>query len=159
VLCLAGQLVAHELGAHSFSFRRQKKDLGVARAAGAAGAAGAGAGAGSSAGAGADEDAGEGEGRCSSIFLGEALRWMGAAAAASEVEAKLACPGCAARVGAIRWAGGQCSCGTWVCPAIALSKKALDFAPPFLVQQQQQAQPQQPHQQQPQQQPQQPQQE
>jgi hypothetical protein len=51
---------------------------------------------------------------------------MKAAASADPVEEKLVCYSCGTRVGALRWAGGQCSCGTWVCPAIVLYKKSVD---------------------------------
>ena len=63
---------------------------------------------------------------CTSLFLKEPLQWMKAAASADPVEEKLVCYNCGTRVGALRWAGGQCSCGTWVCPAIVLYKKSLD---------------------------------
>jgi hypothetical protein len=64
--------------------------------------------------------------RCTSLFLSEPLQWMKEAASADPVEEKLICYSCGTRVGALRWAGGQCSCGTWVCPAIVLYKKSLD---------------------------------
>ncbi len=67
---------------------------------------------------------------CTSFFLQEALKWMDDAAKGDDGGAadggKLLCYGCGARVGALRWAGSQCSCGTWVTPAVQLSKKALD---------------------------------
>ena len=62
---------------------------------------------------------------CTSIFLAEALQWM-RAASLDPVEGKLLCFGCGARVGALRWAGSQCSCGTWVCPAVQLYRSCLD---------------------------------
>ena len=73
---------------------------------------------------------GGGASPCTSLFLAEPAPWMSAVAA--ETEGKLVCPGlrsgalCGARLGTLRWAGGQCSCGSWVAPAIQLYKKALD---------------------------------
>ena len=58
-----------------------------------------------------------------------ALEWM-RAASLDPVEGKLQCFGCGARVGALRWAGSQCSCGTWVCPAVQLYRSALDEIAP-----------------------------
>jgi hypothetical protein len=63
---------------------------------------------------------------CTSYFIQEALQWM--KAASEDIEGKLVCPHgrCGQRLGMIRWAGGQCSCGTWVTPAIQLNKSAVD---------------------------------
>lgn len=60
--------------------------------------------------------------KCSSYFLEGALDWMDA----SQVEGKLHCPKCGHRVGTLKWAGGQCSCGTWVTPAIQISMGKVD---------------------------------
>jgi hypothetical protein len=30
------------------------------------------------------------------------------------------------RVGTLKWAGSQCSCGTWVTPALQVYKKVVD---------------------------------
>ena len=46
--------------------------------------------------------------------------------ASSDVEGKLCCPKCAVRVGTLKWAGSQCSCGTWVTPALQVYKKVVD---------------------------------
>jgi len=99
---------AHAVGAHGFSYHRTQK---AARAAAGGGAGGGGGGGGAG-------DA------CTSFFLTEALRWMERAAA--DVEGKLLCPRCAVRVGTLAWAGAQCSCGTWVTPALQIVKKAVD---------------------------------
>jgi hypothetical protein len=120
-------LVEHAVGRHSFSYRRTAKDIaahdGDAARAGHAPRAWGG-----------EAEGGEEEGpssssssrACTSFFLEEALQWM--KAAAEDVEGKLTCPhgSCGARLGMLRWAGGQCSCGTWVCPALQLNKSAID---------------------------------
>jgi hypothetical protein len=61
---------------------------------------------------------------CTSFFLSDALQWM--KSASEDVEGKLCCPKCSARVGTLKWPGSQCSCGTWVTPAIQINKKAVD---------------------------------
>jgi dual specificity phosphatase 12 len=43
---------------------------------------------------------------CSSFFLAEPQGWM----KSDDVEGKIVCPKCSARVGSLKWAGGQCSC-------------------------------------------------
>jgi dual specificity phosphatase 12 len=100
-------VTSHEVGSHNFTYHRTQK---AAREM-------AGGGGGASAGS-------EDRGVCTSLFLGEALKWM--ASTASDIEGKLNCPKCGVRVGSLAWAGGQCSCGTWVTPAIQVQKKALD---------------------------------
>ena len=111
------QLSTHELGVHAFAAHRAAKDA-RAGAAGAAAAAAA-----------AVMDAAS---ACTSLFLVEPVKWMAGSAGGAAAEGKLACPGgCGARVGTLSWAGSQCSCGTWVTPAIQFAKKALDtrYAP------------------------------
>jgi hypothetical protein len=92
------QLAGHEAGRHSFNYRRAAKERANPGASAAGGSGGDGGGA---------EDAG-GPSPCTSFFLSEALQWM--EEASSDVEGKLTCPKCATRLGAVRWAGGQCSC-------------------------------------------------
>eukprot|EP00696_Hemimastix_kukwesjijk_P015017 gnl/Hemi2/3108_TR1100_c0_g1_i1.p1 gnl/Hemi2/3108_TR1100_c0_g1~~gnl/Hemi2/3108_TR1100_c0_g1_i1.p1 ORF type:complete len:127 (-),score=21.78 gnl/Hemi2/3108_TR1100_c0_g1_i1:215-565(-) len=55
--------------------------------------------------------------QCTSIFLSEPQPWMDTA----DVDGKVLCPKCKVRVGAFSWSGSQCSCGTWVTPAIQMS--------------------------------------
>ena len=65
---------------------------------------------------------------CTSLFLQgeEATRLE-----LSEVEGNLGCPKCGVRIGSFNWAGAQCSCGQWVCPAIQVTKSKVDEpAPP-----------------------------
>ncbi|CAM9259897.1 unnamed protein product [Ectocarpus sp. 12 AP-2014] len=69
------------------------------------------------------------KGPCSSIFLSEPKRWM--KQQAGEVEGKLSCPNkaCGARLGSLKWTGAQCSCGSWITPAIQFPRKNLDARP------------------------------
>ncbi|CAM9565590.1 unnamed protein product [Ectocarpus fasciculatus] len=66
------------------------------------------------------------KGPCSSIFLSEPKRWM--KQQAGELEGKLSCPNkaCGARLGSLKWTGAQCSCGSWITPAIQFPRKNLD---------------------------------
>ncbi|TPP55849.1 Dual specificity protein phosphatase 12 [Fasciola gigantica] len=43
-----------------------------------------------------------------------------------EVEGKLYCPGCRAKVGSFNWCGEPCVCGTWVTPAFHFNRNHLD---------------------------------
>mmetsp|Transcript_20371 Transcript_20371/g.25719 ORF Transcript_20371/g.25719 Transcript_20371/m.25719 type:complete len:203 (-) Transcript_20371:160-768(-) len=64
--------------------------------------------------------------RCTSYFIEEKLSWMGDM---SDVEGKLICPNgrCKARVGTYKWVGSQCSCGSWVAPAIQIPMSKVDL--------------------------------
>ncbi|KAI2507047.1 protein tyrosine/serine/threonine phosphatase [Fragilaria crotonensis] len=64
---------------------------------------------------------------CQSLFLGSGLPWMGNI---SEYEGKFACPYCSAKLGIWKWAGTQCSCGTWVTPAIQIPLSKIDVVLP-----------------------------
>ncbi|XP_010518801.1 PREDICTED: probable inactive dual specificity protein phosphatase-like At4g18593 [Tarenaya hassleriana] len=61
---------------------------------------------------------------CSSVFV-EPMKWM-QTVQDGNVEEKLHCMGCNARLGYFNWAGMQCSCGAWVNPAFQLHKSRLD---------------------------------
>ena len=61
--------------------------------------------------------------QCESKFLSGALDWMGDTSA---FEGKLHCPKCDFKVGLWKWAGSQCSCGTWVTPAIQIPNGKVD---------------------------------
>jgi len=82
----------HDVGKHHFSYLRTQKDR--------------------EQGKGSRSFAGDGgaptEPSCTSYFLKEALKWM--ESASSDVEGKLLCPHCSARVGTLNWSGAQCSC-------------------------------------------------
>jgi dual specificity phosphatase 12 len=60
---------------------------------------------------------------CQSLFLGFGLAWMGDT---SPGEGKFGCPHCNAKLGNWKWAGAQCSCGTWVTPAIQVPRSKVD---------------------------------
>ena len=64
---------------------------------------------------------------CESLFLATGMDWMGDMSA---VEGKLGCPHCGTKVGAWKWAGAQCSCGTWVTPAIQIPHSKVDVVKP-----------------------------
>jgi hypothetical protein len=137
----------HDTGKHSFAYRKMTKDRESDKAGGPSSA-------------------------CTSYFLQEALPWM--ADTSVDVEGKLSCYKCKARVGkwyteinvklcmhpivfgcmhgcvhlhrrdklklvriqflsqchavagSLNWAGSQCSCGTWIAPAIQMNKKSVD---------------------------------
>ena len=60
---------------------------------------------------------------CNSHYLQEPLQWMGNT---DENEGKICCSKCQSRVGFWKWDGQQCSCGTWVTPAIQIAKNRVD---------------------------------
>jgi len=66
---------------------------------------------------------------CKSLFLKEELPWMGDIGSA--VEGKFTCPKCSTKIGHIKWAGAQCSCGTWVTPAIQVPYSKVDTVNPY----------------------------
>ncbi len=62
------------------------------------------------------------EPECTSYFLSAELT----AAALTQIEGKMCCPKCLARLGGYHWAGMQCSCGAWVAPAVQVVKSKVD---------------------------------
>lgn len=58
---------------------------------------------------------------CAVLFLEDCPSWLPA------VEGKVHCPKCSTRVGSFSWSGSQCSCGTWVTPAIAFQRARIDM--------------------------------
>lgn len=60
---------------------------------------------------------------CQSYFLSSALSWMGNT---GDVDGKFSCPHCDTKLGAWNWSGAQCSCGTWVVPAIQVPVSRVD---------------------------------
>ena len=60
---------------------------------------------------------------CQSYFLQDTLAWMGD-------EGRFNCPTCDAKLGSTTWSGAQCSCGTWVVPAIQIPKSKVDAIVP-----------------------------
>ena len=67
---------------------------------------------------------------CQSLFLQRTLDWMGR-------EGRFSCPNCKTKLGSTTWSGSQCSCGTWVVPAIQIPKSKVDLidsqAPPSTI--------------------------
>ena len=68
----------------------------------------------------ADESIHTVTGACESYFLFQPPDWMGVE------EGKKNCPNCKTRLGALKWSGNKCSCGTWVAPAIQFPCSRLD---------------------------------
>ena len=63
--------------------------------------------------------------KCTSIFCdASVLEWLGEHG--STIEGKLKCPKCSFKLGHWNWSGGQCSCGTWVCPSIQIPTSKID---------------------------------
>ena len=65
-------------------------------------------------------------GACTSHFL-----LSDATSNLTSVEGNLGCPKCGARIGSFDWSGMQCSCGTWVSPAIQVVKSKVDESFPL----------------------------
>jgi len=63
---------------------------------------------------------------CSSLFLSEPNEWMSKISQADGSSGKLTCPKCSQRCGSFNWAGSQCSCGTWIVPALQFPASKLD---------------------------------
>ena len=61
---------------------------------------------------------------CQSLFLSQELNWMGDIGCSNE--GKLFCPKCEGKIGLWNWSGTQCSCGTWVVPAIQIPLGRVD---------------------------------
>lgn len=67
-------------------------------------------------------------GTCQNYFIAQPLPWMDGC---SDVEGKLHCPKCKTKVGHYSWTGAQCSCGTWVTPAIMVPLSKVDEMKPM----------------------------
>jgi hypothetical protein len=66
---------------------------------------------------------------CQSIFCSDdVLQWL--SPSGEDIEGKLACPRCSHKIGHWKWAGAQCSCGTWVTPAIQIPASKVDVVAP-----------------------------
>lgn len=65
---------------------------------------------------------------CQSIFLAPGLEWM--VGIDDSAEGKLSCPKCTGKLGLYKWHGTQCSCGSWVTPAIQIHSSRVDVMPP-----------------------------
>lgn len=62
--------------------------------------------------------------KCTSIFLENAPDWIDTSG--GEVQGKITCPSCSARLGLWSWVGSTCSCGEWVTPAIQINLSKID---------------------------------
>ena len=60
---------------------------------------------------------------CANHFLSGPLPWMDAL---DGMEGKLHCLQCKTKIGHYSWTGAQCSCGTWVTPAIMIPMSKVD---------------------------------
>lgn len=69
-------------------------------------------------------------GPCQNYFIAQPLPWMDDGC--SDVEGKLHCPKCKTKVGHYSWTGAQCSCGTWVTPAIMIPLSKVDEMKPIV---------------------------
>ena len=63
--------------------------------------------------------------RCQHHFV-EPIEWMRPELEKGEIEGRLDCPKCAAKLGSFLWQGSRCSCGAWVTPSIKLQKSRVD---------------------------------
>ncbi|CAI2174434.1 15108_t:CDS:2 [Funneliformis geosporum] len=63
--------------------------------------------------------------KCSSYFV-EPLGWILDEVQEGELEGKIKCPKCQAKLGNFSWAGMQCSCGSWVTPSFAIHREKVD---------------------------------
>ncbi|KAL7513250.1 hypothetical protein ACHAXN_010302 [Cyclotella atomus] len=60
---------------------------------------------------------------CANHFLANPLPWM---SSMDGMEGKLHCFKCDTKIGHYSWTGAQCSCGTWVTPAIMIPMSKVD---------------------------------
>ena len=61
---------------------------------------------------------------CSSYFI-EPMEWIHALQD-GQLEGRMDCPNCTAKLGQYNWSGAQCSCGRWITPAFMLHRKQVD---------------------------------
>ena len=67
-------------------------------------------------------------GKCQNHFIAQPLSWMNGC---NGIEGKLHCYKCNTKVGHYSWTGAQCSCGTWVTPAIMVPMSKVDEMKPI----------------------------
>ena len=67
---------------------------------------------------------------CTSHFLLSDAIEGDAGSRLTSIEGKLGCPKCTTRIGNFDWSGMQCSCGTWVTPAVQVIKSKVDESAP-----------------------------
>lgn len=70
---------------------------------------------------------------CESIFLSNPMTWMNQKVMNSNniIQGKLNCPKCSTKIGSWNWSGAQCSCGSWVTPAIQILASRVDIILPI----------------------------
>src|SRR2546421_3913672 len=64
---------------------------------------------------------------CAHYFL-DPLSWMRRELEQGKLDGRLECPKCQTNVGKYAWQGMQCSCGSWVVPAVSLLRSKIDKA-------------------------------
>lgn len=62
---------------------------------------------------------------CQHYFL-EPIEWMRPELEKGELEGRIDCPNCSAKLGSYLWQGSRCSCGEWITPAIKMQKSRVD---------------------------------
>ncbi|KAG7348886.1 hypothetical protein IV203_011483 [Nitzschia inconspicua] len=68
---------------------------------------------------------------CQSLFCDETvLDWLSDPDGTNDVEGRLRCYKCSHKLGHWNWSGAQCSCGTWVVPAIQIPVSKVDAIVP-----------------------------
>ena len=90
----------HEIGQHGFSHRKIRHALGSSTST-----------------------------SCQSYFLQDVLEWLSSSSSTQDA-GKLVCYHCSTKLGGLHWSGAQCSCGTWVVPAIQIPKSKVDTVYP-----------------------------
>lgn len=61
---------------------------------------------------------------CSHYFLKDPLKWMNLT---DELEGRLDCVKCHAKIGGYSWRGSRCSCGKWIIPSFHLLISKVDY--------------------------------
>lgn len=71
------------------------------------------------------------EEQCEQQIFIEPVAWM--QKEVLQLEGKLGCPKCAAKIGSFKWTGERCPCGTWVTPAFHIQSNKVDMIKPRVV--------------------------
>lgn len=64
-------------------------------------------------------------GKCQDYFF-EPIEWMRPELEKGELEGRLSCPKCHAKVGSYSWKGNPCTCAVWVTPSFKLNVAKVD---------------------------------
>lgn len=62
---------------------------------------------------------------CTSYFITSPMKWLNNQA--KSTSGKILCPSCNKRLGIYSWKGSQCSCGSWIVPALQITKSKVDI--------------------------------